>query len=122
MRVITRRFGAWWANPWRQPAVLADGHVGVRVWVARAGADRDPVLVQRRTVPQHVAGLLDALVVGRPDQRSLWHDPALRQRDAQQPRLAVLTMLIATPLGVAPRARAGALAGPHRAAVEPAAC
>ena len=49
------------------PCVLAERHVGVRRLVARPGADRDAVLVQRRPVAQHVAGLLLPLVLGRPD-------------------------------------------------------
>ena len=94
------RPGAWWSNPWRRPTFLAGELLALRGLVAGAGAHRRPVRLQRRSVPQLVAGLLVPLVVRRSD-RSLWHDPSLRHAMFNSLTLAVLTMLIATPLGVA---------------------
>ena len=95
-RVLAR----WWEDPWRRPVFLATATWLYIAVVDRAGADRHPVLVQLRTLAQRVAGLLVPLVVGRPT-RSLVHDPSLRQAMTNSLVLAVLTMLIATPLGVA---------------------
>ena len=58
----------WFANPWGQPRAL-----GTITWllhgvVDRAGRDRDPVLLQQRTLAKRVAGLLDPLVLGRSGQ------------------------------------------------------
>ena len=57
---------AWWRDPWRQPRVLRRRHRRLPALVAAAGADRGAVLVQRRQVADDLAGLLDAVVLGRP--------------------------------------------------------
>jgi spermidine/putrescine transport system permease protein len=99
MRTITRRIGAWVNDPWRPPVVLA-----MVTWV----------YILWSIVPVLIA-IQFSFNSGRSrstwqgfsmrwwwgdDQRSLLHDPALRQAMINSLTLAAFTMLIATPLGV----------------------
>jgi spermidine/putrescine transport system permease protein len=90
----------WWEDPWRRPVVLATMTWLYIVWSIV------PVLIaiqfsfnsgRSRSTWQ---GFSFRWWWGDPD-RSLWHDPSLRDALANSLVLAGLTMLIATPLGVA---------------------
>ena len=82
------------------PASRPRGHdVDVRRLVRRSRAPRRAVLVQRRAQPVELAGLLDPLVHG--PVGSVFHDESLQLALRNTLVLAVLTMLVATPLGVA---------------------
>ncbi len=94
------RVRAWWANPWRRPTFLAAGYWLYVVWSIV------PVLIavqfsfndgRSRSTWQ---GFSLRWWFDDPD-RSLWHDPSLRDALANSLWLALFTMLIATPLGVA---------------------
>jgi spermidine/putrescine transport system permease protein len=90
----------WWRDPWRKPVVLATVTWGYIVW------SLVPVLIaiqfsfndgRSRSTWQ---GFSFRWYWG--DQtRSVWHDPSLRQALTNSLTLALVTMLIATPLGVA---------------------
>jgi len=97
--VITR-VRTWWSNPWRRPTFLAGGFWLYVIW------SLVPVLIaiqfafndgRSRSTWQ---GFSLRWWFDDPD-RSLWHDPSLRDAMFNSLWLAVLTMLIATPLGVA---------------------
>ena len=97
---VVDRIRGWWSNPWGKPRFLT-----VFVWIYIAWSLL-PVLIavqfgfndgRSRTAWQ---GFSTRWYVGDPDL-SVWHDPALRDAVFQSLRLASLTMLIATPLGVA---------------------
>jgi spermidine/putrescine transport system permease protein len=90
----------WWQNPWGKPRFLS-----LFVWIYIAWS-LIPVLIavqfgfndgRSRTAWQ---GFSTRWFVGDPDL-SVWHDPTLRDALFQSLRLAGLTMLVATPLGVA---------------------
>lgn len=94
------RVRTWWSNPWRRPTFLAAGFWMYVVW------SLVPVLIavqfafndgRSRSTWQ---GFSLRWWFEDPD-RSLWHDPALRDAMVNSLWLAVVTMLIATPLGVA---------------------
>jgi spermidine/putrescine transport system permease protein len=95
-----RRLKRWWEDPWRRPVFLATLTWFYIVWSIV------PVLIaiqfsfnsgRSRSTWQ---GFSFRWWWGDPD-RSLWHDPSLRDALANSVVLAGLTMLIATPLGVA---------------------
>jgi spermidine/putrescine transport system permease protein len=95
-----RRLAAWWADPWRRPVFLATVTWLYIIWSIV------PVLIaiqfsfnsgRSRSTWQ---GFSFRWWWGDPD-RSLWHDPSLREAMVNSLTLAGLTMLIATPLGVA---------------------
>ena len=97
---ILRRVRGWWANPWGKPRFLA-----IFVWLYIAWS-LIPVFVavqfgfndgRSRTAWQ---GFSFRWYWGDPDL-SVWHDPALHDALIQSLRLAGLTMLVATPIGVA---------------------
>jgi spermidine/putrescine transport system permease protein len=97
---VLDRIRGWWSNPWGKPRFLT-----AFVWMYIAWS-LIPVLIavqfgfndgRSRTAWQ---GFSTRWYVGDPDL-SVWHDPALRDALFQSLRLASLTMLIATPLGVA---------------------
>jgi spermidine/putrescine transport system permease protein len=90
----------WWNNPWRKPRILAAATWLYIIW------SLVPVLIaiqfsfnngRSRTAWQ---GFSMRWYWGDPT-RSVVHDPALRQALFNSLTLAALTMLIATPLGVA---------------------
>jgi spermidine/putrescine transport system permease protein len=94
------RIRSWWEDPWRRPVVLATITWFYIVWSIV------PVLIaiqfsfnsgRSRSTWQ---GFSFRWWWGDPDG-SLWHDPTLRQAMVNSLVLAGLTMLIATPLGVA---------------------
>ncbi len=94
------RVRTWWSNPWRRPAFLAAGFWLYVLW------SLVPVLIaiqfafndgRSRSTWQ---GFSLRWWFEDPD-RSLWHDPALRDAMVNSLWLAIFTMLIATPLGVA---------------------
>ena len=67
MRAITRRIGAWWERPVAAARCSSPTVTWLYIlWSIVPVLIADPVLVQLRTVAQHVAGLLVPLVVGRP--------------------------------------------------------
>jgi spermidine/putrescine transport system permease protein len=95
-----RRLAAWWGDPWRRPVFLAAVTWMYIVWSIV------PVLIaiqfsfnsgRSRSTWQ---GFSFRWWWGDPD-RSLWHDASLREAMVNSLTLAGLTMLIATPLGVA---------------------
>ena len=95
-----RRLAAWWGDPWRRPVFLAAVTWLYIVWSIV------PVLIaiqfsfnsgRSRSTWQ---GFSFRWWWGDPD-RSLWHDASLREAMVNSLTLAGLTMLIATPLGVA---------------------
>jgi spermidine/putrescine transport system permease protein len=95
-----RRLAAWWADPWRRPVFLATVTWLYIIWSIV------PVLIaiqfsfnsgRSRSTWQ---GFSFRWWWGDPD-RSLWHDPSLREAMVNSLTLAGITMLIATPLGVA---------------------
>jgi spermidine/putrescine transport system permease protein len=95
-----KRVSEWWRNPWGRPRFLS-----LFVWSYIAWS-LVPVLIavqfgfndgRSRTAWQ---GFSTRWFVGDPDL-SVWHDPTLREALFQSLRLAGLTMLVATPLGVA---------------------
>jgi spermidine/putrescine transport system permease protein len=95
-----QRLSEWWRNPWGRPRFLS-----LFVWIYIAWS-LIPVLIavqfgfndgRSRTAWQ---GFSTRWFVGDPDL-SVWHDPTLREALFQSLRLAGLTMLVATPLGVA---------------------
>lgn len=95
-----KRFAAWWGDPWRRPLFLATMTWLYIVWSIV------PVLIaiqfsfnsgRSRSTWQ---GFSFRWWWGDPD-RSLWHDDSLRDAMVNSLTLAGLTMLIATPLGVA---------------------
>ena len=95
-----RRLAAWWGDPWRRPVVLATVTWLYIVWSIV------PVLIaiqfsfnsgRSRSTWQ---GFSFRWWWGDPN-RSLWHDDSLRDAMMNSLALAGLTMLIATPLGVA---------------------
>ena len=96
------------------------GHLALRPLVAGAGADRHPVLVQRRPVAQHLAGLLVALVVATTRTARSGTTRRCATRWSTACGWPCFTMLIATPLGVALALGPGPLAGPYGAGVQPA--
>lgn len=94
------RVKGWWANPWGKPRFLA-----IFVWIYIAWS-LIPVLIavqfgfndgRSRTAWQ---GFSLRWYTDDPDL-SLLHDPTLRDALFQSLRLAGLTMLIATPIGIA---------------------
>jgi spermidine/putrescine transport system permease protein len=94
------RLAKWWAGPWRRPVFLATVTWLYIVWSIV------PVLIaiqfsfnsgRSRSTWQ---GFSFRWWWGDPD-RSLWHDASLREAMINSLTLAGLTMLIATPLGVA---------------------
>lgn len=94
------RLRTWWSNPWRRPAFLATGYWLYVIW------SLVPVLIavqfafnsgRSRSTWQ---GFSLRWWFEDPD-RSLWHDPSLREAMLNSLWLAFFTMLIATPLGVA---------------------
>jgi spermidine/putrescine transport system permease protein len=95
-----RRLAAWWADPWRRPVFLATVTWLYIIWSIV------PVLIaiqfsfnsgRSRSTWQ---GFSFRWWWGDPD-RSLWHDESLRDAMVNSLTLAGVTMLIATPLGVA---------------------
>ncbi len=95
-----RRLAAWWGDPWRRPVFLAAVTWLYIVWSIV------PVLIaiqfsfnsgRSRSTWQ---GFSFRWWWGDPD-RSLWHDASLREAMVNSLTLAGLTMLIATPVGVA---------------------
>jgi spermidine/putrescine transport system permease protein len=95
-----KRLAAWWADPWRRPVFLATVTWLYIIWSIV------PVLIaiqfsfnsgRSRSAWQ---GFSFRWWWGDPD-RSLWHDESLRDAMVNSLTLAGLTMLIATPLGVA---------------------
>jgi spermidine/putrescine transport system permease protein len=97
---FAHRLREWWANPWGKPRWLA-----VFVW-AYVAWSLVPVAIaiqfgfndgRSRSVWQ---GFSMRWYYGDPDL-SVWHDPSMRLALVQSLKLAALTMLIATPLGVA---------------------
>jgi spermidine/putrescine transport system permease protein len=95
-----KRVMSWWEDPWRRPVVLA-----TMTWLYIAWSIV-PVLIaiqfsfnsgRSRSTWQ---GFSFRWWWGDPD-RSLWHDDSLRDAMVNSLVLAGLTMLIATPLGVA---------------------
>jgi spermidine/putrescine transport system permease protein len=95
-----KRLKSWWQNPWGRPRFLS-----LFVWIYIAWS-LIPVLIavqfgfndgRSRTAWQ---GFSTRWFVGDPDL-SVWHDATLRDALFQSLRLAGLTMLVATPLGVA---------------------
>jgi spermidine/putrescine transport system permease protein len=95
-----KRLAAWWADPWRRPVFLATVTWLYIIWSIV------PVLIaiqfsfnsgRSRSTWQ---GFSFRWWWGDPD-RSLWHDDSLRDAMVNSLTLAGLTMLIATPLGVA---------------------
>jgi spermidine/putrescine transport system permease protein len=95
-----RRLLAWWESPWRRPVFLATMTWLYIVWSIV------PVLIaiqfsfnsgRSRSTWQ---GFSWRWWWGDPD-RSLWHDDSLRDAMVNSLVLAGLTMVIATPLGVA---------------------
>ncbi len=94
------RVRTWWSNPWRRPMLLAAGFWLYVLW------SLVPVLIaiqfafndgRSRSAWQ---GFSLRWWFEDPD-RSLWHDPTLRDAMVNSLWLALFTMLIATPLGVA---------------------
>ena len=94
------RLRTWWSNPWRRPTFLAAGYWLYVVWSIV------PVLIaiqfafndgRSRSTWQ---GFSLRWWFEDPD-RSLWNDPTLRDAMFNSLWLAAITMLIATPLGVA---------------------
>ena len=97
---MLRRLRAWWSNPWRRPAFLAAGYWMYVVW------SLVPVLIaiqfsfndgRSRSAWQ---GFSLRWWFEDPD-RSLLNDPSLRAAMENSLWLALVTMVIATPLGVA---------------------
>ena len=88
------------AQPLGQAEVPAGRDVGLPRVVDPARPDRDRLLVQRRPVPEHVAGLLDAVVVPGPVRSRCGTTPR-SVRDVPDVPLSILTVLIAVPLGTA---------------------
>jgi spermidine/putrescine transport system permease protein len=95
-----KRIRSWWEDPWRRPVFLATMTWLYIIWSIV------PVLIaiqfsfnsgRSRSTWQ---GFSFRWWWGDPDG-SLWHDPSLRQAMVNSLVLAGLTMLIATPLGVA---------------------
>lgn len=96
---LTARARAWWKNPWGKPRFLR-----LFTW-AYVAWSLLPVAIaiqfgfndgRSRTAWQ---GFSLRWYTGDPD-RSVWHDPALRDALLQSLKLAGITMLIATPIGV----------------------
>ena len=95
-----RRIVDWFKNPWGRPRLLRLFVVGYIIW------SLVPVLIaiqfgfndgRSRSTWQ---GFSTRWYYGDPDL-SVWNDPALRDSLIQSLKLAGLTMLIATPLGIA---------------------
>ena len=98
--VVGERFKQWWANPWGQPRWLSAFVWAYVVWSLVPVA----IAVQfgfndgrSRSVWQ---GFSLRWYVSEPGL-SVWNDPMLRNALFQSLWLAFLTMLVATPLGVA---------------------
>ena len=60
---------------------------------------RDRLLVQRRAVAEHVAGVLDAVVVPGPVRLAVPRSRRSARRSSRALRLSILTMILAVPLG-----------------------
>lgn len=97
---LVARLRGWWANPWGKPRFLA-----LFTWAYIAWSLL-PVLIAiqfsfnaGRSRSAWV-GFSLRWYTGDPDL-SVWHDPALRSALFQSLKLAALTMVIATPIGVA---------------------
>ena len=97
---VWSRLAGWWSNPWGRPRFLV-----VFVWLYIAWS-LIPVIIavqfgfndgRSRSAWQ---GWSTRWYWGDPDL-SVWHDPSLRDALIQSLKLAGLTMLIATPIGVA---------------------
>ena len=108
-----RRLGSliwrWWEDPWRRPVFLATATWLYVLWSIV------PVLIAIQF--SFNSGRSRSAWQGfsfrwwwGDETRSLLHDDSLRQAMTNSLVLAVLTMLIATPLGVAPGARSGPVA------------
>jgi len=94
------RLGAWWRNPWRRPVVLAGATWLYVLWSIL------PVLIAIQF--SFNSGRSRSSWQGfsfrwwwEDADRSLWNDESLRQAITNSLVLAGLTMLIATPVGVA---------------------
>ena len=85
-------------NPWRKPRFLQ------AITGATCCGRSLPVVIavifsfNAGRSREHVAGVLDALVVPDPDRLDL-HDPTLRAAMLQTFKLSILTVIIAVPLG-----------------------
>jgi spermidine/putrescine transport system permease protein len=99
-RRLASRLKTWWSNPWGKPRFLPLFTVAYILWslvpVAIAvqfgfNAGRSRSTWQGFSLRWYY----------QDPNLSVWHDPSLRAALAQSLELAVLTMLIATPLGVA---------------------
>ena len=73
--------------------------VGVSRLVHPPGADRDRLLLQRRSLQERMAGLLASAGGGRTLTNALFTDPRYRSAIPQSFKLAILTVIIAVPLG-----------------------
>ena len=67
--------------------------------VAVAGPHRGALLVQRRPIAHHLAGIFDPLVLGRSRRCPVWHNDALHTALLQTLKLGVIATLITVPLG-----------------------
>ena len=88
-----------WRNPWRRPYVLAGITWLYIAVVAAADPGRHPVLVQRRPVPEHMAGILDPVVLLHTKRRCS-RIPACCCHSRTASSWRVATVIVATPLGV----------------------
>ena len=75
-----------WRNPWRRPYVLAGITWLYILWSLAPGAGRHPVLLQRRSVAQRLAGLLDAVVLLRRRIGRRGPEPAAGAGEQPDPR------------------------------------
>ena len=81
-RSARRPTSAGSSNPWRKPRFLRRSRVGYLAWSILPVLIAIAVLLQRRAVEQHAAGLLAPVVVQRPrSTRRCSQDPALDARD-----------------------------------------
>ncbi len=99
MKSLAARVGRWWEDPWRRPVFLATATWLYILWSIV------PVLIAIQF--SFNSGRSRSTWQGfsfrwwwGDDTRSLLHDPSLRQAMTNSLVLAVLTMLIATPIGV----------------------
>ena len=86
-------------NPWRKPRILQGVTIGYLLWSLAAGRDRRDLLVQRRTFAHLVAGVLAAVVDAGPDRLAPDTTRRCAPRWRRRTSLAIITVLIAVPLG-----------------------
>jgi spermidine/putrescine transport system permease protein len=97
--VVTAPRRRWWRDPWRKPTILATITWGYLIWSLVPLTIAIAISFNGSRSNSVLHGFSLQWWWSDPDD-SLWHDPELHAALFQSLRLGILTVLIATPLGV----------------------